>query len=84
MKLANSTPYELLSIVASDKLQEGDLTNAPGLMQTNVNNPRGNGSLEGSVHGNYHLLIGGTTTFAGHMSDPIVAAFDPVFWFHHA
>ncbi|KAF2820959.1 hypothetical protein CC86DRAFT_427058 [Ophiobolus disseminans] len=84
MKLINSKPYQLLSTVASDMLQRGDLTNAPGLVQANVNNPRGNGSLEGSVHGKYHLLIGGTTILAGHMSDPIVAAFDPVFWFHHA
>jgi tyrosinase len=37
------------------------------------------GSIEG-IHGQYHGLIGGT---AGHMSQVPVAAFDPVFWFHH-
>lgn len=37
-----------------------------------------NGSLE-SFHGAYHVLIGG----AGHMSRVPIAAFDPVFWFHH-
>ncbi|KAK0663837.1 Tyrosinase [Lasiodiplodia hormozganensis] len=36
------------------------------------------GSLE-SWHGAYHVLVGG----AGHMSRVPVAAFDPVFWFHH-
>ncbi|OJD40032.1 tyrosinase [Diplodia corticola] len=37
-----------------------------------------NGSLE-SFHGAYHVLIGG----AGHMSRVPIAAFDPIFWFHH-
>ena len=37
------------------------------------------GSLE-DIHGNYHVLIGDTF---GHMSQVPVAAFDPVFWFHH-
>lgn len=37
------------------------------------------GSLEG-IHNQYHGIIGG---FAGHMSRVPVAAFDPVFWFHH-
>ncbi|KAL9113600.1 MAG: hypothetical protein Q9227_002338 [Pyrenula ochraceoflavens] len=36
------------------------------------------GSLE-SIHNNYHGRIGG----GGQMSDPSVAAFDPVFWIHH-
>lgn len=37
------------------------------------------GNLE-SVHNGYHWFIGGTN---GHMSDPRVAAFDPIFWIHH-
>ena len=37
------------------------------------------GSLEG-IHNTYHNWIGGK---GGHMSEVSVAAFDPVFWFHH-
>lgn len=37
------------------------------------------GSLEG-LHNQYHNNIGGS----GHMSQVPVAAFDPVFWMHHA
>jgi tyrosinase len=37
------------------------------------------GSLE-DIHGNYHVIIG---NIPGHMSQVAVAAFDPVFWFHH-
>ena len=37
------------------------------------------GSLE-DIHGQYHELIGDTS---GHMSTVPVAAFDPVFFFHH-
>ena len=36
-------------------------------------------SLEG-LHNEYHNNIGGS----GHMSQVPVAAFDPVFWMHHA
>lgn len=36
-------------------------------------------SLE-SMHGDYHVIVGGP---GGHMSKVPVAAFDPVFWFHH-
>ena len=35
-------------------------------------------SLEG-IHDQVHVDVGGN----GHMSDPAVAAFDPIFWFHH-
>ncbi|GME33151.1 Tyrosinase [Neofusicoccum parvum] len=42
-----------------------------------VKNPT-SGSLE-SFHDFYHGQIGG----GGHMSVPELAAFDPVFWFHH-
>ena len=37
------------------------------------------GSLEG-LHNSYHNDVGGS----GHMSQVPVAAFDPVFWMHHA
>lgn len=37
------------------------------------------GSLEG-LHNSYHVNIGGS----GHMGQVPVAAFDPVFWMHHA
>ncbi|TFK38852.1 tyrosinase [Crucibulum laeve] len=36
-------------------------------------------SLE-AVHDNIHVYVGGN----GHMSDPSVAAFDPIFFLHHA
>lgn len=41
--------------------------------------PVRSGSLEG-LHNSYHNNIGGS----GHMSQVPVAAFDPVFWMHHA
>ena len=71
LALIHSTPYGKFSTVASDKLEKGDMTT--------FSSPEGRGSLEGSIHGNYHNLIGGN----GHMSTPSLAAFDPVFWFHH-
>lgn len=42
--------------------------------------PIANGSLEG-LHNQYHGLIGGN---GGHMSEVPTAAFDPIFWLHHA
>ena len=39
-------------------------------------------SLE-SWHDNIHNLVGTGIWYQGHMSDPAVAAFDPVFWMHH-
>jgi hypothetical protein len=55
-------------------------TNIPGVA-TNATTPfaTNSGSLEG-IHGSYHGIIGGP---GGHMSKVPVAAFDPVFWFHH-
>jgi len=72
LALIHSQPYGRLQTVASDFLAEGDIT----LFSSRA---EGRGSLEGSIHGNYHGLIGGP----GHMGTPILAAFDPVFWFHH-
>jgi tyrosinase len=73
--LIHSAPYDKIEAVASDKLVDGDMT--------------GSGSIEG-FHGNYHMNIGGyvqvdrrNVVNLGHMSDVPVAAFDPVFWFHH-
>jgi tyrosinase len=42
------------------------------------------GSLE-DIHGTYHGLIGGPMDqgVLGHMATVPVAAFDPIFWFHH-
>lgn len=48
------------------------------------------GSIE-SLHNNYHVYTGGfagareniKTRIGGHMSCVPVAAFDPIFWFHH-
>lgn len=74
LDLIHSKPYGNLSSVASDQLAQGDLTFFEKRDTLN-----GSGSLEGSLHGNYHNLIGGR----GHMSTPTLAAFDPVFWFHH-
>ncbi|CZT49606.1 uncharacterized protein RSE6_10479 [Rhynchosporium secalis] len=73
LALIYSQPYGQFQTVASDSLAEGDITafSSP---------TAGSGSLEGSIHGNYHVLIGGQT---GHMGVPTLAAFDPVFWFHH-
>jgi len=52
--------------------------------------PGASGNLE-SIHGAYHMLIGGgsgsplgdPTNLQGHMSHVPIAAFDPVFWMHH-
>ncbi|KAF5583284.1 tyrosinase precursor (monophenol monooxygenase) [Fusarium pseudoanthophilum] len=41
---------------------------------------RASGSIE-DLHNSYHMIIGGDT---GHMNDPSTAAFDPIFWMHHA
>lgn len=45
---------------------------------TDIDGKSASGSLE-SVHGNYHVFIGGT----GHMASVPTAAFDPIFWLHH-
>ncbi|KAL2845414.1 common central domain of tyrosinase-domain-containing protein [Aspergillus pseudoustus] len=39
-------------------------------------------SLE-AIHNAIHGYVGGRDTLVGHMGDPSVAAFDPIFWFHH-
>ncbi|KAK0629237.1 common central domain of tyrosinase-domain-containing protein [Bombardia bombarda] len=35
------------------------------------------------VHNNIHNWCGGFDDYAGHMSEPPVSAFDPIFWIHH-
>jgi len=42
----------------------------------------GFGNLE-SIHDTVHVVTGGFNT-PGHMTNVPVAAFDPIFWFHHA
>ncbi|KAF4626854.1 hypothetical protein G7Y89_g11303 [Cudoniella acicularis] len=39
-------------------------------------------SLE-SWHDNIHLLVGTGNHWVGHMGNPIIAGFDPIFWLHH-
>lgn len=73
-KLLNSRPYANVSTVASDSLEPGDLTASPEGVTY--------GNLEG-IHGNYHVIMGGSARIRGHLSDPRIASFDPVFWFHH-
>ncbi|KAK6086913.1 tyrosinase [Seiridium cupressi] len=36
-----------------------------------------------SWHDAIHMLVGTGVGFSGHMSNPAIAAFDPVFWLHH-
>jgi hypothetical protein len=53
---------------------------------TDAGNPRA-GLLEQSPHGDIHVVVGGVITgenVNGAMSDIPTAAFDPVFWAHHA
>ena len=53
---------------------------------TDAGNPRA-GLLEQTPHGDIHVVVGGVITGAnenGAMSDIPTAAFDPVFWVHHA
>lgn len=49
-----------------------------GASARDIDGRTASGSLE-SVHGNYHVFIGGS----GHMSSVPTAAFDPIFWLHH-
>ncbi|KAI1057476.1 hypothetical protein LB507_011584 [Fusarium sp. FIESC RH6] len=44
---------------------------------------RGFGSLE-DIHNTLHVYTGGTSGYMGHMNYPPYAAFDPIFWMHHA
>jgi tyrosinase len=76
--LIATPPYATLSAVASDRLIIGDMTAFQKLDEAKTRIV-GRGSIEG-FHGNYHNFIGGD----GHMGNISVAAFDPVFWFHHA
>ncbi|KAM7203335.1 hypothetical protein V8F33_002326 [Rhypophila sp. PSN 637] len=76
--LISTAPYATLEAVASDRLVRGDMTTFRKLNEDNQ--VIGSGSIEG-FHGNYHIFIGGNS---GHMSVVPIAAFDPVFWLHHA
>ena len=50
--------------------------------QTGFNHQGGAfGALEATPHGSVHVQVGGPT---GLMTDPDLAALDPIFWLHHA
>lgn len=53
--------------------------------QGSEQDPRYYDSLE-ALHGQIHGLVGGGTgiRMGGHMGIPDFAAFDPIFWLHHA
>ncbi|KAK4674167.1 hypothetical protein QC763_118030 [Podospora pseudopauciseta] len=36
------------------------------------------------IHNNIHNWTGGFDKYVGHMAEPAVAAYDPIFWMHHA
>jgi len=82
----NSSRYPKIEDAASDMvLRGGDLTQTrltktiSGAFLDPGSRAASYGSIEG-LHGNFHTIIGGTN---GHMSHPSIAAFDPIFWFHH-
>lgn len=60
-------------VIRRDEIQKREISS-----ETDVSNDA-KGSIEG-IHNNMHLIIGGSK---GQMRNPQVAAFDPVFWFHH-
>jgi tyrosinase len=35
------------------------------------------------IHNNIHNWTGGFDSYIGHMTEPAVAAFDPIFYMHH-
>ena len=42
----------------------------------------GFGSVE-DIHNALHNLSGGFGSYQGHMTDPAISSFDPIFWLHH-
>ncbi|OTB03798.1 hypothetical protein M426DRAFT_12300 [Hypoxylon sp. CI-4A] len=42
----------------------------------------GFGSIE-DIHNTLHNLSGGSNGYMGHMTNPAIASFDPIFWLHH-
>ena len=42
----------------------------------------GFGSVE-DIHNALHNLSGGFGNYQGHMTDPAISSFDPIFWLHH-
>ena len=75
-KVRDSGVIQILNMIAND--QRYDDYKRFSTSQKLKDGSR-NGSLEG-LHNSYHNNIGGS----GHMSQVPVAAFDPVFWMHHA
>ena len=41
------------------------------------------GTVEANPHNLVHVMVGGVGPNAGYMSDPDLAALDPIFWVHH-
>ena len=64
--------YQLLTVPSS--YTSFACTEAPGGLTNTANN------IE-NIHNGIHNFVGGNP---GHMVYPEVAAFDPVFWLHHA
>lgn len=42
----------------------------------------GFGSVE-DIHNTLHNLTGGFGSYQGHMTNPAISSFDPIFWLHH-
>jgi tyrosinase len=72
--------YNSFSQVSENKLEDTD--RGEGQDESFVKG-RGFGSLE-DIHNTLHTYTGGTGDYVGHMRRPKYAAFDPIFWFHHA
>ena len=75
-KVRDSGVIQILNMIANDE-RYNDYKKF-STSQVSEDEPK-TGSLEG-LHNSYHNNIGGS----GHMSQVPVAAFDPVFWMHHA
>ena len=74
-KVRENGVSQILNMVADDEGYDDYRSFATVAFEKGANS----GSLEG-LHNQYHNNIGGS----GHMSRVPIAAFDPVFWMHHA
>lgn len=72
--------YDSFSQVSQNKL--GSTDRGEGQDESFVKG-RGFGSLE-DIHNTLHTYTGGPGNYSGHMKNPSYAAFDPIFWMHHA
>ena len=85
LDLLNSKPYmETWQVTTDNKLAQGQLFNVkltkgiPFVDRQGTQRVQGSGSIE-DLHNKFHVLIGGR----GVMGNPLVAAFDPIFFIHH-